>query len=277
MKYIREGRMGKQKTCKTGCVVGTYPKPMLVLLYDEGGLDVIPSKANVATDKDAIRFDVTAEEIVTIKPSGFAEWLARPMADQPKVLCVDLCDATTKVAAMDFKPIANSMVQQGTIDVINALSTRNANGPLPWRTVVMDPITRLQDGIIGHIAQSSSDSLKNAMVWAPMVGSKVYQILGVITSLNAHVVVLFHSAEEKDERTGSINENAVIYGSKARSAVGALFSQWVYAAKQGHKPVIFTQDQGFIKGVGCRWPANLPAICGADFQSIYGKEQLANP
>ncbi len=274
MKYIREGRMGTQKTCKTGAVVGTYPKPMLVLLYDEGGLDVIPAK-DKPLNKDLMQFDVVAEDIVTIKPRDFLTWANKPPTEQPRVLCVDFNDVNTKQATLDFKPIATSEVQQNTIDVVNKLATMSAAGPLPWRTVVLDPVTRLQDAIISHIAAYNSDALKNAMQWAPMVGSKVYQILGVLTSLNAHVVVLFHSAQEKDEKTQMIQENAVVYGSKSRVAVGALFSQWFYAAKQGNKPVIWTQDQGFVKGVGGRTSAGLPAVCGADFTSIYGKDGLS--
>src|SRR6266576_6273881 len=40
-KYIREGRMGPPFSYKTGAVVETYPKPMLVLEFDPSGLDVV--------------------------------------------------------------------------------------------------------------------------------------------------------------------------------------------------------------------------------------------
>jgi hypothetical protein len=46
MKYIREGRMGPPKSFKTGAVLGTYPKPLLCLEFDESGGDIIPSKGS---------------------------------------------------------------------------------------------------------------------------------------------------------------------------------------------------------------------------------------
>jgi hypothetical protein len=37
-------------------------------------------------------------------------------------------------------------------------------------------------------------------------------------------------------------------------------------------PRILTQSFGYVKGIGCRWPANLPARVGPTFDDIYGKD-----
>lgn len=272
MKYIREGRIGRSKGFKTGAVVGTYPKPMLVLMYDEAGLDVIPSKGQASQNKDDIVFDVVAEEIVYIKPSGLAEWIVKPMEAQPKILCVDFTDSAIRQALMEFKPQPTSTCQQDTINVVNLLANK---GTVPWKTVVLDPATRLQDAIFSHISAYQSDALKNAMVWASMIGGKLQQIVGVLCSVQAHVVVTFHTSLEKDEKSGEITEVPLVFGSKSRAAAPGLFSQWLYATKQGGKPVVWTTDQGFVKGIGCRWPAGLPSVVQPDFKSIYGKEVSA--
>ena len=60
--------------------------------------------------------------------------------------------------------------------------------------------------------------------------------------------------------------------SRFKDRIGALLSQFFYATKENGKAVVYTTDKGFVKGVGARWPADLPAVCGADFKSIYGKE-----
>jgi len=76
-KLIRELRMGPPKQFKTGAVVGTYPKPLLLCQFDRGGVDIVPPRAFVA-DKDSIPMDVCYEDIVFEKPGDMAKVLAKP-------------------------------------------------------------------------------------------------------------------------------------------------------------------------------------------------------
>lgn len=270
MKLIRECRMGQPKSFKTGAVVGTYPKPMLVLSFDEGGLDIIPNRGKESTLPGSIKFDVTAEDIVTIKPSERAAYFTKPMEQQPKVLCLNMSDPTAKSMDLTYKAIANSAPMGAVVDVLNELGRMPK---LPWRTIVFDPVTEYQNLILSHISQTSSASLNDARAWASMIGAKVAQTVGALTSLQCHVVVIIHSQIDKNELTGAIVEQPNIYG-RIRDSFGGLFSQFFYSAKLNGKPVIWTTDQGFVRGIGPRWPAGLAPQVEPDFHAIYGKEGL---
>lgn len=272
MKLIRELRMGPTKSFKTGAVVGTYPKPMLVLMYDESGINVIPSQPIMPPG--LIQYDLRMSDIVTIKPNERAQWFAKPMEAQPKVLCIDFTDSNTRQASLDFRPVADSTVMTNTINICNELAMMNAGKSLPWKSVVIDPISRMQDGVLSHLAVLNPDSLKNAMQWAGTVGTKVQTILGVLVSLPCHFVAIFHSQMTKDEKTGMIVEGPLVYGSGTRDKIGGIFSQIFYATTTNNKPVLWTVPQGFVKGIGCQWPLGLAPIIDPDFHAIYGKEGL---
>lgn len=273
MKLIREGRMGPPKSFKTGAVVGTYPKPMLVLSFDEGGLDVIPSKT-MPRNNDLVQFDCVAEDIVWIKPTEITTALAKPESEQPKITAIDFCDSRVKQTDLAFKVTGNSEPYSMVMSVINALVTadgRTTRSSLPWKTIVFDPVTGFSDIVLLLIAANQPNSLADARQWASMIGSKVQQVVGVLTSLPAHIVILMHSQYEKNELMGSIVELPSIY-SGYRDKIGAYLSQFLYATKTAGKPVVWTTDQMFVRGIGCRWPQGLPPICAPDFRSIYGKE-----
>jgi len=267
-KLIRELRMGPTKSFKTGAVVGTYPKPLLCLQFDEGGIDIIPSKGMESGDKEAIKFDITSEDIVTIKANAFRSYLAKPMAEQPKVLCIDLTDSSLKNMSLEFKPLGDSQPMQDTVDTMNALTTI-----CNWKTIVFDPLTGFQQIMLNHIAKINPNAMADARQWAGQVGQKVQQMIGVLTSLPCHVVLIAHTQLDKNEMTGAILELPNVYG-KVRESIGELFSQVFYSTKQGTKPQLWSTDQGFVRGIGTRWPVGLPAVCNVDFNSIYGKETL---
>lgn len=271
MKYIREGRMGPPKSFKTGAVVGTYPKPLLAFVFDEGGLDVIPPRAN-PQPKDSIAFDCVHEDIVWVKPSEISNAMSKPMAEQPRITAIDFCDANIKQMDLGFKPTGTSTPYSAFMTTLNAIVTTAYNGtPLPWKTVVLDPVTGLSDVIYLHIGAMSPGSLADARQWASQIGGKVQQTVSVITQLPAHVVIIMHSMIEKHELMGTIIELPKIY-SGYRDNIGAHLSQFFYATKENGKPIIWTTDMMYVRGIGARWPQGLPAKCGPDFNSIYGRE-----
>lgn len=263
--------MGPPKAFKTGAVAGTYPKPMLYLGFDRGGLDVIPSKtvAQPATD---IKMNVCYEDIVFIKPNELRTWIVKPQSEQPKILAVDYNAGGSFDLALDFKPNANSMPFQNFINDYNAISTHLRGGKtLPWRTAVYDSITGLMDLIMSHISSFNPNALADARQWAAQVGGKVRQVVLSGTTWPTHVVFLMHSQVDKNELTGMVQEIPNVY-SGLKNDIGGLFSQFFYATKSMNKPVIWTNDKGFVKGIGPRFPVGLPPECQPDFNSIYGKE-----
>lgn len=267
--------MGPTKSFKTGAVVGTYPKPMLVALFDEGGLDVIISKSQSQPPGD-IPFDIRSEDVITVKPNRLSEFVlaAKNGTPMPKVLALDFCDTMNKEISLDnFKPRANSQPMQEFVNTTNYLYRLGQDTPdvFPWKTVVLDNLTGLSDIILSHISAFQSQSMNDARVWASMVGAKVVQTIGAFTSLPCHVVILMHTQLDKNELTQQVIELPKIY-SGVRDTIGALFSNFFYATKENGRPVIYTTDRGFVRGIGPRWPAGLPPVCQPDFQSIYGKE-----
>jgi len=273
MKLIREGRFGPPKAFKTGAIVGTYPKPMLVLEYNEGGLDVIPTTAE-PVQKDRIKVDCLQSDITYIEPGQLGVWCAKKPTDLPKVTCIDFSRLKNYevTASYGFQPYKDAF--QLMIDTINNLRKVGC----PWKTTVIDPADDLTELIISHMTATNRAAMEtkgtiNPQRWAPMAAGKLRQIISFMHGLPAHSVVIIHDTLKEVEQTGEIKIQPMIV-SQFRDKFGADFSQFLYATKEADRPVVLTTDKGFVKGVGCRWPANLPAVCGADFQSIYGKELL---
>jgi len=250
MKYIREGRFGMAKQYKTGAVVNTYPKPLLVLSFDEGGLDVIQTP------------------VVYIQPSEIEAYLKKSPEELPPIVAIDFCDTQKRTLTPIYQASGNSAGFQTFVDVTNKLC---ATSTIPFKTVVVDPITGLSDLILSHIAATQASAMADARKWAGNIGLKLAQTVGVMTQLNAHVVFIMHAAQQQNELTQEISILPLIH-SRFKDRVGALLSQFFYATKENGKAVVYTTDKGYVKGIGARWPANLPAVCPADFTSIYGKE-----
>ncbi len=272
MKYIREARMGLPKSFKTGAIAGTYPKPMLALMFDEGGLDIIPSKSN-PTPPGLIAMNVSAEDIVWTKPADFPTWLGKPASEQPKILAVNFYGEIKHPVTFDVKQYADSSGMQAFVNVMDALYTHLGTGkPLPWQTGMLDSLTGLTDVVLCFIAKYNPASLADARQWAAQAGIKVKQACAAMNGLPWHSVTILHSTMEKNELTSVVNELPNVY-SKLRDELSYMFSQFFYALKDGTgKPIIWTTDKMYVKSLGPRWPVGLPTECQPDFKSIYGKE-----
>ena len=275
MKMIRELRMGLPKSFKTGATVGSYPKPMFVFSFDEEGLSVIPSK-RVTLDSNQIKMDCCLEDIVWIKPEEVNTYCDKPESEQPKIVAIDFCDTKVRQLLCELKPTGDTAPFAKVMTALNALITKNgseARTSLPWKTVVFDNLTAFGEFAQLMVAGLNLEMAKDMRLLAPLVGGKVAQLVGVLTSLPTHVVVLAHTFLDKDEKAGVITELPIIL-SRYRDKVGAGFSQYLYATKKLGRPILWTTDQMFVRGIGCRWPANLAAEIQPDFMSIYGKELI---
>lgn len=271
MKYIREGRMGAPKSFKTGAVVGTYPKPLLVFMFDEEGLSVIPSRG-VVPPPSYISIDSVWEDIKFVRPEDIPGMLLTPAEQLPRITAVDFCDTQEKVLTSSVAPIANRGPFDRFATMLNTLATHSFKGnPLPWKTVVLDPLTRFNDIVFAFVAACASDLMKDNRLSYPLVSAKIQQFVGVFTSLKAHVVCIMHVQSDKDEKLGNILETPMFYGSY-RQKISSQFTSFFYACIEGGKPVVHTRNYNYARGVGATFPAGLPDPCAADFKSIYGKE-----
>lgn len=261
--------MGLPKTFKTGATVGTYPKPLLYLGFDRGGLDVIPSKGAVTTDA-LVKMDCTYEDIVFIAPHELAAWALKPMFEQPKILAIDFCTEMIRELDLALKPSASSVQMTKFVDAYNVICRTKV---LPWKTIELDSVTGLTDAILSHISSASPAAMADARQWASMAGGKVRQTILSMTALQCHVVVLLHSFVEKNELTGTISEKPNVYSQTLRDDFFGLFSQVFYSTKtMAGKPIVWPSDKYPVAGIGPRWPQGLPQECNPDFTSIYGKD-----
>ena len=271
MKLIREGRFGPPKSFKTGAIVGTYPKPMFVMEFNEGGLDVIPT-THPPDQPNRIKLDIIQSDIKYIDASEVETYCKKKPEELPKVTCVDFSRYKPKGVTSTYGFEADSVGFTTVIETINRLIKVGC----PWKTNVIDPTTDLTEMIISHMAKTNKSAMEtkgsyDPRHWAPMAAGKLQQIITAMNGLNAHNIFIMHDTLKEIEQTGEIRIMPMIV-SQFRDRIGGGFSQYLYATKEGDKAVVYTTDKGFVKGVGVRWPSGLPAVCGADFKSIYGKE-----
>lgn len=246
-KFIREGRMGPPKTWKTGAVVSSYPRPMLVLEGDEGGLDVVNEPISwLLTDELSAVLDPKS----TWTPAALTAWKFTPSASSIRL--TESYDVQGNRAPFsDFIKIANLLLAR-----------------CPFKTIVIDPVTRLSDIILAHLAVTQASQMADPRKWAFSVGNMVAKIISAFNAIPAHTVYIMHSAVDKNELTGEIRHEPVVY-SKVRDLIGGLLSQFFFQNIEAGKAVIYTQPFGPVMGVGARWPHNLPTKIGPLYKDIY--------
>lgn len=268
-KFIRECRMGLPKQFKTGAVVGSYPKPMLYIGFDRGGLDVIPTKGAISSPTD-VKMDTTMDEVVFEKPENILAVLAKN--EQPKITAFDFTQASPLKLTFDFKPEASAMQYKAFVDFYNQLVGAKV---FPWKTLVFDGATGFTDAVLNAISSVNPAAMADARQWAGMAGGTLRKTILSMTQLPCHVVVLLHSFIDKDETTGVISEKPNVYSQVLRDDFFGLFSQCFYSVKDtSGQPKVWPSDKYPVKGIGCRWPQGLGKEINPDFQSIYGKEQI---
>jgi hypothetical protein len=262
MKNIREIRMGPPKTYKTGAIVTSYPKPMLAFEGDEGGLDVVQQAIqwiHSATD--------TTNEIET--------FCKKKREELPPLAAVQFNFKASMSLDELWKPAGDTRTLSQFNKTVNALFLQGC----PWKTVVFDPVTVIQELVLASFAQTNASKMDDARKWAGAVGEKTKRIMATLFTLPCHVVIIMHTAKNtvKNPLTGeTINETIepVIYG-KIRDFIGSLPSQFFYqdATTVGgtSKVEVMTVSDGRVKGIGCRWPMGLRTKVGPLFDNIYGE------
>jgi len=258
-KLIREIRMGPPKAWKTGAVVSSYPKPMLVFEGDDGGLDVIQQPITWVKPTEFPTFLDTVKKTPTYLPPITAIQFSKNEGIQLNENFAPLPD---KDSFIQFNGAANAVFKY-----------------CPFKTVVLDPITKLSEIILSAYAQKNVSKMDDARKWASAVGQRTQQTIAAFFTLPCHVVCLMHTAlETKRDNNGNILETfmePVIY-SKLRNMLGSLPSQFFYqdsivvAAKR--ETYILTVPDGRVRGIGARWPTGLaPKISDPTFDNIYGE------
>lgn len=239
--------MGPPKSFKSGAVCGTYPRPLLSFLFDEGGLDILKEPVKIITPKQFI-------------DEG---WCLKPKTELPPLMAIDFAPKKMEVTdSYDVTPEAEQWQSFGKC--VNEIHKKGC----PWETVVVDPITELSECILRHMAKVNKTAMADPRKWASAAGSKVSEVISSMVGYPCHVVFIMHSQVEKIELTGEMIVQPMLY-SRFREIVGAQLSQFFYAQIKSGKATVLTEPDGYVKGIGARWPENLPAVCGATYSDIY--------
>lgn len=260
LKNIRELRIGRPKTYKTGAVVNTYPKPMLVFEGDEGGLSIATQPvAWIKSYEEMLAACKTKREH---QPAPISAW---QFANTTAKLFDAYGPIPRRGAMAEFNKFGNLLFQV-------------QEQPFPWKTVVLDPATELTELILGDFCVAEPNKMKDARKWAYPVGLKVAQTIQAFFTLPCHVVVIMHTSQEKevnDEgQVKRIYEEPVIY-SKVRDFLGHLPDQYIYSDLRviggRREATVDILPTARMAGLGMRWPTHSKDKIGADFASIYGE------
>ena len=266
MKLIRELRIGPPKSFKTGAVVGTYPKPMLVFLFDSNGLTIIPSKKEPPM-KGYIDIDIISDDLKEITFNDLITYCKMPQDKLPKVTYIDFNKLNKSGMTFEASPFPTDDAYRTFVDAVNFLVSIGC----PWATYVFDSTTSFFDCMKSSMAKNQAKTLEDARKWSPAIGGKVCQHIGVLNKLKCHCVYLAHSHMEKNEISGDISVLPLGPASFAEQAPG-LVDNYIYQTMETGEAQVWTRPSGNVKAIGMRWPSRLPGKVGADFKSIYGKE-----
>lgn len=250
MQYIREGRIGPYKSGKTKNVLESYPKPLLLLNFDVQGYTCVDPKL-----------------LDFIKSS---DWLIAPATWLPTkdITVIDYSTLTPKLTLNPFRAYEQGTGMSLLTDVNKLFDF------CPFKTVVIDSFTGLNDVMLRFVCAINKITYIDQGSWGQISGKSLEIINYMCASLKAHLVVIMHEHFEKAELTGEIRILPAAYG-KSREEVGKIVSQLFYSiveknAKGGFDYKVRTKDFGLMKGLGARFPQDLPEVCPATFEGIYG-------
>jgi hypothetical protein len=249
-KLIREGRFGPPKCWKTGSVVSTYPKPLLVMQFDKAGTEVIE----------------TGVQILEPESKLLTEYSNKEQKSLPEITAVDFHIGYAPKISENYSPAADSAPFRRIAACSNVVA-----GKCPWATVVWDSTTYLSDFIYAHLSATNGGMLADPRKWAPAIGQKIASMITTAFCIPSHQVFIMHEQTEKNELTQAVRQQPMIY-STYREVVSGAMSQFFYQYSDNGVPTLRTKDTGFIKGIGARWPHNLPErITPPTYAEIYEK------
>lgn len=253
MPNLRELRFGPPKKRKTTSVVESYPKPLLMLNFQPGGLDSVTQEVTVIQRE-------TLETLSKGKPE-----------ELPRITCVNYFEPHRINTGM-HKPYYSATQFTRVSTDINLISDP---GRCPWATVVLDPLTEFRQAVLLFIGSLNVKglSMDDARDWAGTSSLKIVEVVGSLYDLPCNAVVIAHEQLVENEKTKEIRILPMAYG-QSREILGGMAAQYIYATSVGQgkeeKFVVWTKPQGWVTNLGVRWPRPVEAICGPTYEEIYG-------
>jgi hypothetical protein len=223
---------------------------MLVFSFDPGGLDSVEQPITSMPSAD-FRTAISNKEAIV--------W--------PDITSIDYAALPTRIQPSQFRDMSVTIAQEFMLDA-NTLSDY-----CPFKTVVLDSLSTRNDALLEFIAGLNSCKQLQIQHWGQL-GAKSQEVDTFLLSLPCNYVLIAHENVQKDEKTGEIRVIPMTYGQYAEK-IGLFFSQVFYATTETDnnnksKAVLYTAPRGLVKGIGARFPHNLPEVVGPTYEEIYG-------
>ena len=134
-------------------------------------------------------------------------YINKPMSEQPKVLNIDFASSSVAEISLTFEPLRDNQSFPKLIATVNMI----LKSKCPWKTVLWDNLTRTSEFIHSYMAVENPNMLKDARQWAYGIGQKIGGINSQFVKLPCHYIVLMHETTEKNETTGSVVTEPMIF------------------------------------------------------------------
>jgi hypothetical protein len=96
----------------------------------------------------------------------------------------------------------------------------------------------------------------------------VTEIIQSLVSMNKLFILMCHVSTDKDELTGRVKEQPLVYGKRLPDELLALFSNVFRTGHKLGKYLWYTRPQPLFQSIGSRLYDNMPEIIEQDFDAL---------
>jgi hypothetical protein len=159
----------------------------------------------------------------------------------------------------------------------NFVTDANAVPHLPSSTaIVLDGLTGMSRLVLTTVCALNRRAKPIFEDWGQTI-SKITEIVQAFVSMNKLFIMITHVQTDKDEITGRVKEQPLIYGRRLPEELLALFSTKFRTGASKGKFFWYTNPQPLFASIGSRCFDNLPEMIEQNFDSfLLGKTQAVS-
>lgn len=143
------------------------------------------------------------------------------------------------------------------------------------KTVGIDDLSELANMVMEYVLAKTGKVQPEFQHWG-MAQEKIREIIRAGLDLPCHFILIAHDTTDKDELTGIVSIQPMVYG-KLAGEIGRFFDDVFYARPGKDKdgspiPQFLAVPDGMVKTAGSRWNHKLmqQKVVPANWQAIYG-------
>lgn len=247
--------IGKSKAGKTRALE-TLPGATLIFSFDVGGWhSLYKRKKNVIVTSSFRDWLVTVKEPLTSNDILVVEYLTK---DKIKVGGHPNFEATLLT---NFILDHNSLWDEGTIEKSGLCHTS------------IDSLTGWQQPTLEFIVALNNRSETSQRDYG-MAINKINEMVQSCVNLPLDFILTGHTVIEKDDTTGMIKEELMVYGKQLPTIICAKFDEILLSVRQrtptGLEYLWATVPEGWMETAGCRNFDGLPPKIEQNFVKLYG-------